>query len=829
MGFLAVLAEVLLIGHSLVGPVMPGMLEQAFRERGVAARVDAQVINGAPLRYNWDHSAEAEGVDARVVLPNGGYDIVVMTEAVPFADQVKWNDTAGYAGRFFDLATGTNPEAETWLYEVWPPLGGDDGAWRAAVAADLPLWQEVVATVNSNHPEEATPMRLLPVGQALAYLSAQIEAGQVPGISATSDMFSDDIHLNGRGLYFVTMVIHSAITGESPVGLATRLTRQWASRADVLSADQARVLQEIAWDSVTAQLQKNATLGAQTNIKIEAQPPKIIEKILHPDAAPQMLTGIANPSLGLGLAGIDDWSVQQPFIDVMKTARPWIGHLPGQWGGWGVAELAAGGYLDANGWPRAIPPELTGITTLILTDLPPEAATSAGRYRLLHAGEGTLLIEGRARNIARRPGEISFDFTPGDGAVQITIAATDADNPLRDIRVIREDQIAAWQAGAMFNPDWIGRIRGARMVRFMDWMATNGSTQSDFSTRAKPSDYSWARKGVPLDVMVALANELRADPWFTLPHRANDAYFRSFAEHVRDHLAPSLRAHVEYSNEVWNWQFEQARWAEEQALNLWGQAGGWVQYYGMRAARMADIWAEVFGPEADARLVRVVATQTGWPGLEAQILAAPLWLAHDHAARAPVASFDAYAVTGYFSGQLGSDVKLGMVRGWLRDSLSAAEANASAEGLSGDAHAAHVARHRFDLATQMAAAEMADGAVSGTPDDTLEQLLGHTLPYHAKVAKAHGLDLMMYEGGSHVVGNGTMVDEDDLTAFFIHLNYTPEMGNLYTRLRAGWHGLSDAPFNAFVDVYRPNKWGSWGALRHLGDENPRWQALARAE
>ena len=33
------------------------------------------------------------------------------------------------------------------------------------------------------------------------------------------------------------------------------------------------------------------------------------------------------------------------------TARAWTGHLRGQWGGWGQAELAAGGWLDAAGWP----------------------------------------------------------------------------------------------------------------------------------------------------------------------------------------------------------------------------------------------------------------------------------------------------------------------------------------------------------------------------------------------------------------------------------------------------------------------------------------------
>lgn len=73
--------DVLLIGHSPVGPTMPRMLDGLLTTRSV----DAQVINGAPLIYNWDHGAEAEGVNARAVLPLGGYATLILTEAVPLA------------------------------------------------------------------------------------------------------------------------------------------------------------------------------------------------------------------------------------------------------------------------------------------------------------------------------------------------------------------------------------------------------------------------------------------------------------------------------------------------------------------------------------------------------------------------------------------------------------------------------------------------------------------------------------------------------------------------------------------------------------------------
>ena len=124
-------------------------------------------------------------------------------------------------------------------------------------------------------------------------------------------------------------------------------------------------------------------------------------------------------------------------------------------------------------------------------------------------------------------------------------------------------------------------------------------------------------------------------------------------------------------------------------------------------------------------------------------------------------------------------------------------------------------------------AELRNGASTGVRDDSLEQLLTDTLPYQASVAASHGLKLAMYEGGTHVVGYGPAVDDPELEEFFVALNYSEGMGGLYADLLAGWARVSDQPFNAFVDVYRPNKWGSWGALRHLGDENPRWTALTK--
>lgn len=818
MGLAVFLAEILLIGHSLVGPVLPGMLEQAFRSRGADVDVAAQIINGAPLRYNWDNSAKAEGVDGRAVLRKGGVEALIVTEAGPVAEHVRWNDSKGYVARFHDLARKGSPGVETYLYEIWPVYTGSPAAWQATIAAELPLWEDMLARGRG------APMKLIPVAQAMAELSREIEAGRVPGVRSTKALFTDGIHPTGVGWYFVTMVIHAAITGQSPEGLPARLARQYTKRADVVDDATARAMQKIAWKAVRGYRQSSRRGAAPPEARIIPA----AATATGDDPPKAGFAPVTRPNLGLGLAGIDDWSTQQPFLDVMKTARPWFGPIPGERAVRDEAWLAAKGALGPDGWPRRVPAGVTGIETLVLTDLPPDAVDTAGTYRLTYRGQGTLEVGGRAENLRVDGQTIRFDFTPGEDGVTLTLTAIDPDDPIRDIVIVADRHAAALDGGALFNPDWIARIRGVSLVRFMDWMATNNSTQRVWSDRPRPGDYSWARVGVPVEVMIALANTLGADPWFTLPHMADDTYVRAFATAVRDGLDPALRAHVEYSNEMWNWQFTQARWAEDQARLRWGREHGWVQFYAARATEIADIWTEVFGADAPRRLARVIATQTGWAGLEDQILTAPMLRAADPNADPPFQHFDLYAITGYFSGNLGDASRRQMVLDWLAESQAAAQAAADVQGLTGDDALAYVAAHRFDLATRRAAREIEAGLESGAPVDTLDQFLTEVLPYHADVAARHGLQLAMYEGGTHVVGFGPMVEDADLTAFFTHLNFTPDMGALYRRAIDGWSAATDQPFNAFVDVYKPNKWGSWGALRHLSDDSPRWRAIAGA-
>ena len=839
-GIWGILADILFVGHSLIGLDLPVTVEGGLRAAGEPSSVAAQIIIGAPLKFNYEHSSEAQGVDGRVELQKAETDVLILTEAIPLAEHLKWNDTPGQIARFADLARVMNSDVRVFLYETWhsrksgpgTQIDGDLGAgmpWRERLTADLPLWEGAVHQANAILGAEI--VQLLPAGQAMGLLADEVAAGQVPGISDMNDFFSDDIHLSEKGEYFVALVHLAAIRGESPEGLPTKLTRSWRTRDGVVSDELAASLQRIAWKAVStykpSPQQAALVEPAQPVIAAETPATPAVTPLV---ASPKLLdtsglTAITNPNLALGLHGITDWSVQQPFLNVLKTAREWTGHLPGQFGGWDHARLASADVLDENGWPKSIPPEVTGLSLLFFTDLPAEAEGLSGRYQVTFEGKGDLALEGLAQNVQANGNEMSFDFAPGPGTVSLTLTRTDPSDPIRNITVVREDRAALLAEGQLFNPDWLNRLRGAKTLRFMDWMKTNDSPLAKLSDRPKPDDYTWSRLGAPIEVIIALANELDANPWITIPHLAQDDLVRFYATITHEGLDPNLNAHVEFSNEVWNWQFAQAAWAEEQGRVLWGGESRWVQYYALRASQVADIWAQVYGDAAPDRLTRILATQTGWLGLEEQILLAPEITATG--APAPATHFDAYAVTGYFSGLLGSEEKSNALITWLDASEAAAREQAIAQNLTGDAAADYINRHRFDAAVTQAIAEIETGTLTGDAADTLDRLLNDILPYHAKVASDHGLRLMMYEGGTHVVGYGPMVEDQRLTAFFTHLNYTAEMATLYEKLLKRWSELTAEPFNAFVDVAAPSQWGSWGALRHLGDENPRWQVLAK--
>lgn len=498
-------------------------------------------------------------------------------------------------------------------------------------------------------------------------------------------------------------------------------------------------------------------------------------------------------SLGLGLSGIADWSTEYPFVDFMKQSREWQ-----DWQGGGGAVTT----VDENGWVNSLAPGQTA-GTVFLT-VPEGVPPMYPRLVVRWSGQGTISYRWSAQKIGTASGGDLVQV--GEGSSLLQIDSVDPADPIRDITIVPEAHLAAFDAGAIFNPDFLALLRDFRAVRFMDWMATNGSLQEDWADRPEPDDRTWADVGVPVEIMIALANELDADPWFNMPHLSNAEYVTRFAETVRAELEPQLIAYVEHSNEVWNWGFAQAQYANMAGRARWGDVGdAYMQWHGMRTAEICDLWkGTVFA--ADAGRVRcVLGTQTGWRGLETPALDCPLWVA-ESPGRAPCYQhgIDALGVTGYFSGCLAGSSGwppqdfTDLIRSWFADGDGG-----MTKGMEQVANGAHF--------------ECGD-TVAGNAD---------TYAYFKDVVDARGLEMVAYEGGQHITGNGQSIQDDPgFIAFHIGLNRDPRMKDRYLENFANWRDAGGTLFMHFVDVSSPSKWGSWGALEWLGQEtSPKWEAV----
>jgi hypothetical protein len=438
-------------------------------------------------------------------------------------------------------------------------------------------------------------------------------------------------------------------------------------------------------------------------------------------------------------------------------------------------------------------------------DVPPQFPV--GRYIVRYEGQGTLEYGlGATKDSARSTtGRDVISIDPSRGGILLRIVSTDPNqsgNYIRNIKVVRESQEALLETSA-FSPDFLSQLRPYQALRFMDWMRTNNSTNSTWSSRSLPGDARYSTgKGVPAEIMIELANTTATAPWFTVPHQADDTYIQSLATLTRGTLRSDIPVYIEYSNEVWNDAFSQGSWVQARGEATWtgGTESGFtkrINYYGRRAAEICDIWRGVFS-DNPLRVVCTTASQAANSWTASEALACPLW------EQAPCVNhgISALAIAPYFGDYIGQEESRSEVSAWPR---------------------------RVDGGLSTLFAEITSGAQvsNGPTGGALAQSLDW-IQQNKAVADSRGIALISYEGGQHLVGVGGVANDDSVTALFTSANRTNEMGRLYEEYLRGWNERGGALFMHFTDITDYSKYGSWGALERIGQtSSPKYNALWR--
>lgn len=320
--------------------------------------------------------------------------------------------------------------------------------------------------------------------------------------------------------------------------------------------------------------------------------------------------------IATNISGFADWVPERPLRNRMKHVRTntvayndacfcWSN------GNESLLSFRPDGYpTHAPQMANGVPNKMRYVVSTENANLPP------GQYVLLYDGQGSISLGGNASAVSNTPGRLQFNVT-GTDIVILNVEASQQADPLRNFRLLRlEDEFVNLDENPFYEV-FLDKIAPFKALRFMDWGATNHNPVRHWHERTPIDYFTYATpEGVPYEVMIQLANHAKKDVWVCVPHAADNDYVTRMAEMFRDQLNPSLTIYLEYSNEVWNWIFDQAHYNVETApANLnYGRA------IAENAGRVFRIWHQVFGDQKH-RVKRVLGLQAGFNYLNEHILA----------------------------------------------------------------------------------------------------------------------------------------------------------------------------------------------------------------
>ena len=162
----------------------------------------------------------------------------------------------------------------------------------------------------------------------------------------------------------------------------------------------------------------------------------------------------------------------------------------------------------------------------------------------------------------------TYDINVPAGVLTLALEFRNTGGTVRDVKILQPGYSLA--SYPTFSNEYLGLLRdlSPNVLRLMDFTQTNNNPVANWADRTTPTHATQTKvgtagdlvpqKGIAWEYAIQLANELDADVWVNVPARATNDYVRNLAHLLKTQLEPGLNVYLEYSNEVWNTQFDQA-------------------------------------------------------------------------------------------------------------------------------------------------------------------------------------------------------------------------------------------------------------------------------
>jgi len=572
------------------------------------------------------------------------------------------------------------------------------------------------------------------------------------------------------------------------------------------------------------------------------------------------------PSLGINTeapqGGADTAGMPMPFVDVFRTARPFEELSP------------IGTQFDENGWPTEFATgQIYAKTKLLqgtLDNAMPEGQYTV-LYDDTGSLEFSGSVSDVKKITGENKYTFTLNLNDFDGEDEVAAADTNAfnmnikdissgaGNYMTNIRIIMpggtctgnpfirmdetdtcpngttyesfEERLLADRNTIIFNPDYLMFLRNFKVIRMMNLMEASLKDLcysaddcpvgvGTWEHRAKLDDAVWGgndgrtsaedHKGVPVEVMVALANTVQRDIWVNMPHIASDDYVTQYAKQVYAELDPSLKVYIEYANEVWNSGFAGYAYAVSEGTKLGLDSVPAVflgsnrdadyfarlRFYSQRAVEVFKLWNTEFSG-SNTRLVRVLGSFIGDKVLTEQML---IHVSTNNV----VTDVDVIAIAPYFFGCPYASVCIDANQ-TLLDATTVDDI--------------------FDAIDQDRTVDVK--SLDGTIAAVENQLT---------ITSAYGLKLVSYEGGQHLVtgvlgSSVTVSDQTRLRKLFNDANRDPRMKDRYMTFLNAWKDLSNDGTSLFTLYTMPQsyyRYGNFGIKEHLNKsraESPKFDGV----
>jgi hypothetical protein len=256
---------------------------------------------------------------------------------------------------------------------------------------------------------------------------------------------------------------------------------------------------------------------------------------------------------------LSDWATDLPFVDAMKSCRPWKtmdADKPLDY-----CDTNAEVPMDENGYPLEIPysdgkrpPQR--VLTITLVSLPKEMYPN-GKFTLLFEGKGELRLgwDGGNKSVEGKGGTTKYEFDvnitgPASKGLIVDMPRSEKGDHIRNIRLIMPGFLDTYEKQP-FHPLFLEMVKPFCSLRLLDWIVPYDVKKVKWSKRTKKDAFSQAG-GVAYEYMIELCNTLNQDPWITVPYMADAEYQRELAKLIHAQLKPGLKVYVEWSDEMWN-------------------------------------------------------------------------------------------------------------------------------------------------------------------------------------------------------------------------------------------------------------------------------------